>query len=539
MHELLREYAAEQLARADGSDIIRDRHAAYYTAAAEGWREGLRGPRQGEVSAEMAPDVANVQAAWNWAVQRGSVEWLDRMLDGLCGFYEHSARFREGTMACQSAAAALETQPDGRERLLARVLTWQAIFDWMLGRTEPARALFQRSLDLLAQLRLDGLDVRREEAAALLGLAKVLDHTGDRNGSRALCEQSLARYRALDDRHGMAQALLWLGVNALYTGHCAAARKLLEESLAIQRSLGDKAGVARALRYLVDLSCNEGELAPAEGLARECIAIAREAQDHETVAGALFQLACVTAYEGAFAEAHALLEEVVPLCDRLGLLDQLAVAQDIVIWMKINLGDYAAARPLALANLGRLRQIGNARATGVQLLGSGEIALAEGRLADALAFLTESADVLGQIGQRDEQGLALAHLADLASLLGQPGQARKYLRQALQAASETKHFAASLSSVVSAAVCLAGEGQTERAVELYSLAARHPYVGNSKFRYDIAGKHIAAPAASRPPETVAAAQARGRARDLRLTLAKLVSEFGQADRGERSVALSG
>ena len=273
-------------------------------------------------------------------------------------------------------------------------------------------------------------------------------------------------------------------------------------------------------------------LARAEGLARECVAIAREAQDHETVAGALFQLACVTAYEGAFAGAHELLEEVVPLCDRLGLLDQLAVAQDIVIWMKINLGDYATARPLALANLGRLRQIGNARAIGVQLLGSGEIALAEGRLTDALTLLTESADVLGQIGQRDEQGLALAHRAALASLLGQPEQARKHLRQALQAASETEHFAASLSSVVSAAVCLAGEGQTERAVELYSLAARHPYVGNSQFRYDIAGKHIAATAASLPPETVAAAQARGRARDLRLTVAELVSEFCRADRDE-------
>ena len=290
--------------------------------------------------------------------------------------------------------------------------------------------------------------------------------------------------------------------------------------------------MARTLKYLVGLSCNEGELARAEGLARECIAIAREAQDQAAAVGALFHLACVVAYEGDFGGAHELLEEVVPLCDHLGLLDQLAVAQDILIWMKINLGDYAAARPLALANLGRLRQIGNARATGVELLGSGEIALAEGRLADALALLTESADALGQIGQRDEQGLALAHLAALASLLGQPEQARKHLRQALQAASETKHFAASLSSVVAAAVCLAGEGQTERAVELYSLAARHPYVGNSQFRYDIAGKHIAARAASLPPETVAAAQARGRARDLRLTVAELVSEFCRTDRDE-------
>ena len=283
--------------------------------------------------------------------------------------------------------------------------------------------------------------------------------------------------------------------------------------------------MARTLKYLVGLSCNDGEFVRAEGLARECIAIAREARGSGAAADALFQLACVVAYKGDFGGAHELLEEVVPLCDDLGLLDQLAVAQDILIWMKINLGDYAAARPLALANLGRLRQIGNARATGVELLGSGEIALAEGRLADALALLTESADVLGQIGQRDEQGLALAHLAALASLLGQPEQARKHLRQALQAASETKHVPASLSSVVSAAVCLAGEGQPERAVELYSLAARYPYVGNSRFRDDVGGKRIAALAASLPPDTIAAARARGPARDLRLTLTELLSEF--------------
>jgi len=277
----------------------------------------------------------------------------------------------------------------------------------------------------------------------------------------------------------------------------------------------------------------------AEGMARECVAIAREARDPAAVAGALFQLACVTAYEGEFAAAHALLEHVVTLCDDLGAQDLLAGTRDTLIWMKINLGDYAAARPPALANLDLVRQIGDARLAGLALLTLGDIAMAEGRLADALPLLTESADGLGKIGQRDEQGLALAGLAHVASLLGQPGRAHAYLRQALQAASETQHLPAGLSSVVAAAICLAGEGQPERAVELYSLAARYPYIGNSRSRDDIAGQRIAALAASLPPDAVAAAQARGRARDLRLTLAELVSEFGQADRGERSVALSG
>ena len=261
-------------------------------------------------------------------------------------------------------------------------------------------------------------------------------------------------------------------------------------------------------------------------MAQECVAIAREARDPAAVADARYQLASVLAYEGDFTAAHELLEEVVAQCDDLGLQDLSVGVQGVLNWMKINLGDYTHARPLKLANLAHYRQLGDTRGVGVALLGLGEIALAEDRLADALPLLAESAGMLGEIGQRDEQGLALAHLAHVASLLGQAGQARAYLGQALQAASDTQQLPACIFSVAEAAVCLAGEGQPERAVDLYSLAARHPYIGNSQFWHDIAGRPIAALAASLPPEVVAAAQARGRARDLGLTLAELLREFG-------------
>ena len=65
----------------------------------------------------------------------------------------------------------------------------------------------------------------------------------------------------------------------------------------------------------------------------------------------------------------------------------------------------------------------------------------------------------------------------------------------------------------------------ERAIELYALACRYPHVGNSCYWEDIAGKHIAAAAATLPPDTVAALQERGRARDMEATIAELLSEL--------------
>jgi hypothetical protein len=50
-------------------------------------------------------------------------------------------------------------------------------------------------------------------------------------------------------------------------------------------------------------------------------------------------------------------------------------------------------------------------------------------------------------------------------------------------------------------------------------------VANSRWFEDVAGRHIAAAAAPLPPDVVAAAQERGRARDLDATVAELLVEW--------------
>ena len=62
-------------------------------------------------------------------------------------------------------------------------------------------------------------------------------------------------------------------------------------------------------------------------------------------------------------------------------------------------------------------------------------------------------------------------------------------------------------------------------MELYTLALRYPYIANSRWFDDVAGRHIAAAAETLPPMVVAAAQERGRARDLWETAAELLVEL--------------
>jgi hypothetical protein len=74
----------------------------------------------------------------------------------------------------------------------------------------------------------------------------------------------------------------------------------------------------------------------------------------------------------------------------------------------------------------------------------------------------------------------------------------------------------------------AEEGRAERAVELYALASRYAHIANSRWWENVAGKHIAAAAEALPPEEVTAAQERGRARDLKETVAELLAELSDA-----------
>ena len=69
-------------------------------------------------------------------------------------------------------------------------------------------------------------------------------------------------------------------------------------------------------------------------------------------------------------------------------------------------------------------------------------------------------------------------------------------------------------------------------MELYALASRYPLVGNSPWFELVFGRHIAAVAATLPPEVAAAAQERGRVRDMEATLTELLKDLGDSQDGQ-------
>jgi hypothetical protein len=84
--------------------------------------------------------------------------------------------------------------------------------------------------------------------------------------------------------------------------------------------------------------------------------------------------------------------------------------------------------------------------------------------------------------------------------------------------------------LLAAALLPACRGQIERAIELYALASRHPFVARSHWFADVVEQPIVAAAAALPPAglspaAIAAARQRGRARDLDATVKELLDEY--------------
>jgi hypothetical protein len=155
--------------------------------------------------------------------------------------------------------------------------------------------------------------------------------------------------------------------------------------------------------------------------------------------------------------------------------------------------------------------------------------MAEGAYVEAQQRLQESLDQFQRTQTPAQVIQAHAALAGVALLQDELRVGQMYLLEALALLSQYRSFVAALFSLPCVALLLAKRGQAEQAAEVYALAERYPYVSNSRFWEDVVGKHVAAAAATLPAEIVAAAQERGRARELWATVEGLLAKLKEME----------
>jgi tetratricopeptide (TPR) repeat protein len=276
----------------------------------------------------------------------------------------------------------------------------------------------------------------------------------------------------------------------------------------------------------------QGHFEKAEGLLREALALARETGDRLSLAWVSMRLAYMFTWQGKLAEGLSAGEECQAHFDDLGVTWGQAHIKGSLGLTKGLMGHYQVGGHQIEQALTCARKMGDTLMIGETLSHQGLVALAERQHVKAQRCLNESAALFRASREVSAHSRTLAVLALAETKLGHLARALEQLCEALRITVEIQNLITPMCALPASALLLCELGEAERAVELYALALCFPFVANSRLWEDIAGQPISAVASSLPPDVVARAQARGRARDLWTTMEELLAEWaGKGDEG--------
>jgi predicted ATPase len=529
MHELLRQYAAEKLALSQAESAVRDRHSAYYTAACQQWEVDLDSPRERIPLAVMDVEIENVRLAWDWAVARHEIERLDQALSALAYFYWQRVRLEEGAkafgQAAQRLSALAEQSPAvsvDETHILGRVLWAQGRF----AKGKTRQQLLRRALALLKGPQLAGYDVRSEKAVILLDLAYEYDPDHGGSGTveaTPLYEQSLVLFRELGDQRGAIRALSGLGGVAWSLGEYDRARLLMEECLELSPAVATPELVAPLLGRLGFVYLHRGELEQGERLFRKALSMAEQGQASWRIPSACVFLGVALTYQGRYVEARLTIKRALSFAENLSGYYVSGIENDLGN-AEMHQGQYEQARILGEQ---ALALAGSPRRKALCLFLLGRVALVEERFVEARAHLQEGTDISRELELKNDLALSLAALACTDLGLGRSDRAWRSATEVLHISSEIQGFRPCLYGLAVYALLILDQGETARAIEIYTLLLTYGHVAHSRWFEDVVGQHIAAAVstASLPPEAIAAARKRGQGRDLQATARELLAEL--------------
>ena len=494
LHELLRQYAAEKLEQTPlAYQAARDRHCAHYTALLNEWEDEFAGPRQQLALAEVEGEIKNVRSAWNWAVRQGKLDEIDLALESLYQFYWIRSRFQEGQEAFTQAAERLQAgEAVPAENVLTRLLARQGAFCYSLGHHDTAEALLQTSLTTARRL-----DANKEIAFSLRLLGDVAGDLAEYQMAQQRFQESMTISQETGNQADLAAALFGLGLVIYNLAEFSQARDCYQESLTLYRTLGYQLGIARVLDKLGMIAFAEGQYSESEQYYLESIALFKEVGDQLGIAQTLggLGLAAWVQGEARLVEAKQLFEESLAICGEIGHRFMTVVG---LAWLgQINNGAaaYQAAQQHFRKAVALSREIGLRETLAWSLNGLGEAACGLGDFRSARHTLSESLTIALDIQNPFDALEALAYWATLLT--------------------KEDHLAADPDP--------AGAVKTEHVLELLALAINHP--ANLQYVRDKAARLMADLSAELPPDIVAAAQARGQARDLWATAEAALAEI--------------
>jgi DNA-binding SARP family transcriptional activator/predicted ATPase len=389
LHELLRQFAAEQLAAddADRNETQRQaqlEHSRYYlTLLAE--QEGpLQGQQQRSAVDSIRADFENISVAWRWAVHQREFALLAPAVHALFLYCEVRGSYREGiTLFAQATveltSAATTSQLD-LHPLLAQVLVRLGACEVMLNNGGNAVNALQQGLRYITT------DQERAFALAQLGHAEI--RRGEIAPGVEKVNESLALSRQCGDLSGVARAL---HARNWYFPDFTEAIHNCEESLTLWREVGRPDRIAEVLSLLAWHTCCRGDYETANAYWEENMTICITLGMQYNIAWILDCQGWIAWCQSDLATAQKYLQDAASLYHKLGMFSGVAMCQAELALVLRSVGDMPKAVQLAREAVALVRDTGDQMMLvlclnylGATLIGSGDVAGARHTLSEAI-----------------------------------------------------------------------------------------------------------------------------------------------------------
>jgi predicted ATPase len=277
LHELIRQFAAEQLAEyPDEQTATQACHSKYYLTLFSRATGRLQSAAQRQALAELTAEMDNFRAAWDWTIAHQDFAHACQVSGMLYHVYELRAWLEEGEKVFHDAVEAIrshaeEINPDESLTIIHIMRTHLAYFRFRLGNSAVPYAELLSSATFL-QSSTDQFAA----AYSMWYLGIVCWTLGKFTEAIESLRVSLEKAKTQGKRWHEAAAGEYIGIVMHERGEYEEARPYFMEALAIARELGDPMLIAHILAYMSRTVVALGRITEAEAILRESLALAQE-----------------------------------------------------------------------------------------------------------------------------------------------------------------------------------------------------------------------------------------------------------------------
>jgi len=326
-----------------------------------------------------------------------------------------------------------------------------------------------------------------------------------------------------ESRKVLGQVLVRQGWFCWYLGRYRESKQALRQSLACLRpeAPDTRADVGLALCLLGISEAMTGDYDEAKSLLQEGLAIGKETGDWFVIQSSFTGLSHLARVVGAYAEAEKWCHEGIALCRKINNRRGEVFLLNNLAWVANAKGDYAEARRWLEKAFVFHQETPDQTLMAESLSQLGAAALLEGAYVEAKQRYLESIETSKGTGERWRRP-ALIGLGYATCALGEYEASGRHFRAALQMGMESGALAVVLDSLAGLARLLVasdpGEAAAEQAVELLAFVLAQ--FSSTQETKDQATALLAELEGRLSPAAVAAAKARGQARDLQEIVAR-------------------